>query len=114
MCLHYKNYQEGYTVECDASYDRHDEELTYSFILASDYMFENVIVSEDNLRLPIYDFGNLEPGQYYIRIRAKNESGYEQDCFDYYSVSSLGKVYGAKAFIINEDGTSSDVDIEDV
>lgn len=112
--LPYKNDQGGYTVEWDASYDRHDEEITYSFILASDYMFENVIVSEDNLRLPIYDFGNLEPGQYYIRIRAKNESGYEQDCFDYYSVSGLGKVYGAKAFIINEDGTSSDVDIEDV
>lgn len=112
--LPYKNDQGGYTVEWDASYDRHDEEITYSFILASDYMFENVIVSADNLRLPIYDFGNLEPGQYYIRIRAKNESGYEQDCFDYYSVSGMGKVYGTKAFIINEDGTASEVEVEDV
>ena len=101
-------------MEWDASYDRDNEEITYSFTLASDYLFQNVIASEENLRLPVYDFTDLDPGTYFIRIRARNESGYEQDCYDYYSVDGLGKVYGARAFVVNEDGTTKDLEQENV
>ena len=98
----------GITVEWDASYDMDDEEITYSVVVASDYHFTNVIAQEEGIRLPAFSFESLEPGQYFIRIRARNESGYEQDCFDYYSVSGVGKVYGAKSFYVNADGTISD------
>ncbi len=111
--LPYKNDEGGYTVEWDASYDRDNEEITYSFTLASDYLFQDVIASGENLRLPVYDFGNLEPGTYFIRVRARNESGYEQDCYDFYS-SDIGKIYGARAFVVNEDGTTKDLEQENV
>ena len=101
----YKNEEGGLTVEWDSSYDRDGEGITYSFTLASDYNFEDVLVYEDGLRLPLCRFDSLEPGQYFIRVRARNESGYEQDCFDYYSVSGIGKVYGAKSFFVNDDGS---------
>ncbi len=101
----YKNEEGGLTVEWDTSYDRDGEDITYDFTLASDYMFENVIEQASDLRLPVYNFDTLPPGQYFIRVVSKNESGYEQDCFDYYSVSGIGKVFGAKSFYVNEDGT---------
>ena len=43
-------------------------------------------------------------GQYFIRVRATNASGYTQDAFDYYVIDS-GKVYGVKCFYIQPDGT---------
>ena len=101
----YKNEEGGLTVVWDSSYDRDGEGITYSFTLASDYNFEDVLFHEEGLRLPLCRFGSLEPGQYFIRVRARNESGYEQDCFDYYSVSGIGKVYGAKSFFVNDDGS---------
>lgn len=93
------------SITWDVSYDLDHEEITYSFILASDYEFQNVIASEENIRIPGVTVNVPGPGQYFIRVRAKNASGYEQDCYDYYSVDEIGKVYGAKCFYIEEDGT---------
>ena len=101
------------TVQWDASYDLDGEDVTYSFQLATDYLFQNVLASAENLRLPEATFNKLEPDTYYMRVRATNESGYTQDCYDYYS-SDLGKVYGAKPFIVNADGTISEMEVEDV
>lgn len=89
----------------DVSYDMDGEDITYEFWLARDYNFTDVISHQTDLRIPEATFDPLEPGTYYIRVRATNESGYVQDCFDYCSVSGIGKVYGAKDFIINADGT---------
>ena len=104
----YENEEGGLSVEWDASYDMDGEEITYSAVLATDYNFQNVIAQEEGLRLPIWSFDSLEPGQYFLRVRAQNTSGYEQDCYDYYSVSGIGKVYGAKSFYVHEDGSISD------
>lgn len=89
----------------DTSFDMDNESITYSFALATDYSFQNILVQEEGLRLPEMTFDLLPPGQYFIRVRAKNASGYEQDCYDYYSMDSGGKAYGAKCFYVNEDGT---------
>ncbi|WP_373218685.1 CotH kinase family protein [Ruminococcus sp. 5_1_39BFAA] len=88
----------------DASYDYNNEEITYSFVLATDYEFTNVIASEDGLRLTGTTTDILPPGQYFIRVRARDESGYEQDCYDYYS-TDYGKTYGCRSFLVTEDGT---------
>lgn len=93
------------SITWDVAYDLDHEEITYSFILASDYEFQNVIASEENIRIPGVTVNVPGPGQYFIRVRAKNASGYEQDCYDYYSVDEIGKVYGTKCFYIEEDGT---------
>lgn len=87
----------------DASYDYNKEDITYSFILASDYEFKNVIAREEGLRLPRITVDMLPAGQYFIRVRSTNESGYEQDCFDYYPTNE-GKIYGCKSFFVAEDG----------
>lgn len=101
------------TVTWDASYDLNGEMITYSFIAARDYNFTDVIYSEDNIVIPEASFGMQEPGIYFIRVRARNESGREQDCYDYYIMDAGGKTYGAKAFMIHEDGSITDVIVEE-
>ena len=97
------------SVSWEISYDINEENIEYEFILASDYLFENVLYQEENIWLPEVSCPLPEPGQYFVRVRARNESGYEQDCFDYWSVDEYGKIYGAKAFQIQEDGTITDI-----
>ena len=46
----------------------------------------------------------LPPGQYFIRVKARDSSGNEQYAFDYY-VTEQGKEYGIKCFYILPDGT---------
>ncbi len=92
----------------DASYDFDGEDITYTFLLSTDLAFENVIASEYGLRLPEASFDLLEPGIYYIRVQAVNESGYVQDCYDYYS-GDEGKIYGVKEFAVQADGTITNV-----
>lgn len=97
----------------DAAYDINGETITYSFIAARDHEFTDVIYSENNILIPEASFDMQEPGMYFIRVRARNESGAEQDCYDYYTMESGGKAYGAKAFTINEDGSITDVIVEE-
>lgn len=91
-------------VTWDAAYDPDGENITYSVILARDYEFTDVVDQKENVHIPGIDLRKPEAGTYFLRIRAKNESGYEQDCFDYYPGSGKGKIYGAYIFHIDEKG----------
>ena len=93
----------------DMAYDIDQENITYDVWLSSDYNFENILYEQKGIRVPGVEFDDLEPGEYYIRVQAENESGYRQDCYDYYRISGIGKFYGVKAFRVNEDGTISNV-----
>ncbi|MDO4325030.1 MAG: CotH kinase family protein [bacterium] len=90
-----------------AAYDLDGEEITYHVQVASDYWFEDVLYEEEGVRIPQIVMQALPAGRYFIRVRARNESGYEQDCFDYCSVNGAGKIYGARCFVIEEDGSCS-------
>ncbi|MGI6007320.1 MAG: exopolysaccharide Pel transporter PelG [Ruminococcus sp.] len=96
------------TVQWEASYDPDGENITYSFLLASDYQFTQILYQKDNIVIPTVTFQKLPPGQYFMRVQAENESGYVQDCFDYYTVDAEGKIYGTKSFFVNADGTITD------
>ncbi len=87
----------------DAAYDFDDEKITYSFELATDSNFSNIIYKNDTLGLPTTQFDTLPQGQYFIRVKATNESGYTQTAFDYY-VNETGKIYGTKCFYVNGEG----------
>jgi len=87
----------------DAAYDFDDEKITYSFELATDSNFSNIIYKNDTLVLPTTQFDMLPQGQYFIRVKATNESGYTQTAFDYY-VNETGKIYGTKCFYVNGEG----------
>lgn len=88
----------------DAAYDFRGENVTYTFELSQDPLFGSVLDRKENLRIPETTVDVLPEGQYFYRVRARNESGYEQDSFDYY-VTSEGKIYGTKCFYVLSDGT---------
>ncbi len=97
-----------YELEWDPSYDFNGENLTYSFELAKDCNFNNVVLKEENLVVPVIEFDKLPKGQYFVRIKAYNESGYSQVAFDSYIVET-GKVYGTKSFLVDSEGKITEV-----
>lgn len=97
---------DGIQLTWDNAYDFDGEDVRYSLELAADYSFDDPIVSEDGLFTPEYTYeGKLEPGQYFVRIKAVNEAGKEQYAFDYYVTESSTHVYGVKCFYVLEDGS---------
>ena len=95
------------TLSWDAAYDFDNENITYTVELASDALFQNMIFSQQNIRVPQVTTTSLPEGQYFIRVRATNESGYTQDAFDYYVVETNDsyKIYSTKCFYVLADGT---------
>ena len=97
--------EEGFSLTWETAYSFEHRDITYTFELAKDYSFENPIYEAEGLystyiEIPIA----LEPGQYFIRVIAKDELGNQQYAFDYYSGVN-GKVYGTKCFYILSDGS---------
>ena len=94
---------DGYTVQWDSSYDLNGEDITYTFELARDYLFTDVIATETDLMIPTASFAKLPAGQYFMRVKATNESGKSQYAFDCY-ILEKGKVYGTKCFYVDANG----------
>ena len=88
----------------DPSYDFNAEDITYTVELARDYQFRQVLYRQEHVVLPVVQAEAPGAGQYFIRVRATNASGYTQDAFDYYVIDT-GKVYGVKCFYIQPDGS---------
>ena len=72
--------------------------------LAKDYLFTTTFFRQENLILPELTMDTLPAGQYFLRVRATNASGYTQDAFDYY-VTEAGKHYGMLCFYVQPDGS---------
>ena len=88
----------------DASYDFAAEDIYYTVDVARDYKFHDRVFRQEDSILPEAQMPMPAAGQYFIRVRATNESGYTQDAFDYYR-TELGKVYGVRCFYVLADGT---------
>ena len=82
----------------DVSYDLDAEDITYTVELAGDYQFQDINYSSKDLLLPEAETDIPEAGQYFIRVRATNKSGYTQDAFDYY-VTDAGKKLWYEMFL---------------
>lgn len=90
----------------EPAYDFDAEDVYYTLEVARDYDFAEPLIKAENLFVIEYEYdGTLEPGQYFMRVTAKNESGYEQTAFDYYSPRGNVHVYGVKCFYVLEDGS---------
>lgn len=96
---------EKFLYSWEISYDTHGESVTYAYQVATDYGFENVLYEDSGLSIPFVEAERLEPGTYYLKVTATNESGYTTDCFDYYDINNVGKIYGCYRFVVLEDGT---------
>ena len=90
-------------INWDNSYSFDAEDITYSVEIAKDYLFQDVIYTQDGLLIPETELELPEAGQYFIRVRATNEEGKTQDAFDYY-ITDEGKQYGMKCIYVTEDG----------
>lgn len=96
----------GLVFQWDNAYDFDEENIWYTFELAADYSFTDPLISEEGIFIPEYEYeGELEPGQYFVRIRAVNESGYGQYAFDYYVTEDSMKQYGVLCFYVMPDGS---------
>ena len=65
--------------------------------------FNNVVLEEKDLTLPVVELDMLPKGQYFLKARVKNKSGLTQTAFDYY-YGDLGKLYGVKCFYVDAKG----------
>ena len=88
----------------DPSYNFEIENIYYTVELAKDYLFTTTFFRQENLILPELTMDTLPAGQYFLRVRATNASGYTQDAFDYY-VTEAGKHYGMLCFYVQPDGS---------
>lgn len=93
---------DGVEYTWDISYDFEQEDIEYSLTLARNLDFTDVVETYRG-NWNTYKGQSLEPGQYFLKVISTNESGYSQDCFDYYSTED-GKVYGCYCFYVGIDG----------
>ena len=92
------------SVNWEGAYDFDEEDIEYTIEICDNLEFLNPVYIESGIYYNKIETKIPEPGQYYVRVKAKNKSGYEQFAFDYYNGED-GKVYGTKSFWIMEDGT---------
>ena len=86
------------------SFDFQQEPIRYKVVLSTDLYGQNIIGSYEGSNTEFYaDIPG--PGEYFIIANAYDASGNSQDCFDYYLIDGLGKVYGTLPFYVNQDGT---------
>lgn len=99
---------EGGKLECnwDVAYDFQAEDITYTAEISSNYDMSNPVATYEGV-WPQMETEMLPPGQYFLRVTAKDASGNEQYAFDYY-VTERGKEYGIKCFYILPDGSISE------
>ena len=103
----------GYTVSWDSSYDFNGEDVNYTFTLAKDINFKQVLFKSADTEIPTVSLDKLPEGQYFMKVTSKNESGKTQYAFDCYR-TELGKVYGVKCFYVDKDGNiTEDIYVED-
>lgn len=107
-------HEDGIFFSWGASYDIRGESVTYAYQLATDYRFRHILSEGSELSIPYARIELLEPGTYYLKVTATNESGHTTDCFDYYGIANAGKIYGCYVFTVEADGTISVHAEEDV
>ena len=99
-------------IQWDSAYDFNEESIQYTIEIDDSTDFSDPIICESGLYYNSFETDMLPAGQYYVRLKAKNESGYEQYAFDYV-VGDNGKIYGMKSFWVMEDGTILEDGYED-
>ncbi len=91
-------------INWETAYDFDNESISYDVRVATDYLYQNLVYSETNLRIPQIQIDMPSAGQYFVEVIARNESGKTQTAFDYYPIDG-DKMYGTKCFYVMEDGS---------
>ena len=93
------------------SYDFDTEDITYKAVVSTDLEGFDVVAEYEGY-WNSFTGDKLEPGIYFMKVTATNESGFTQEAFDYYYSSDVGKYYGIICFYVNLDGTITLYDTE--
>ncbi|WP_432666253.1 CotH kinase family protein [Wukongibacter baidiensis] len=94
-----KNRDGSYSFNWSPSYDLQADDLSYEFILSSDYEFKNIIVNYKDLKSTNCKVDGLNPGEYFWKVIAYDSKGNWQEAFDL--VREDGKeITGSKRIII--------------
>lgn len=86
------------------AYDFDAEEITYHFLVATDWNFENVVLEATLVDRNQIVAPKLEPGLYFWRVLATNESGQTQVPFDDYIDSTSHRHSGMKYLYVSPEG----------
>ena len=81
-------------INWDNSYSFDAEDITYSVEIAKDYLFQDVIYTQDGLMIPETELELPEAGQYFIRVRATNEKMCIRDRMYMLSLAVFVPVWG--------------------
>ena len=107
MPFHYEfpeKFEQNFVFSWDSSYDFDNENISYTFELARDYKFNQIVSKQEGLMVPQAKTELLPPGQYFFRITATNESGYSQRAMEMFESDDGIKHYGVIRFYVNNDG----------
>lgn len=98
--------EQGIHFSWEVSYDFQEDNIFYTVELADNPDMEHPVLTEEKLFTTEYDYqGSLEPGQYFVRVKAVDENGNWQYAFDYYVTNESQKNYGVKCFYVMPDGS---------
>ncbi len=88
----------------DPAYSLKGQDITYSFELAKDYLFKDVIYAEKGLGFPTITVDKLPAGQYFFKVYATDEDGQTQCAMAYYTDDHSIKHFGVQCFYVLENG----------
>jgi spore coat protein H len=86
------------------AYDFNAQDITYTVKISKDWDFKDVIASQVLVNSSSIDLPMLEPGTYFWRVTATNESGKSVLPFDYYLDVDGGYHFGLKYLQIGPNG----------
>lgn len=88
----------------DTAYDFQQDDITYKAVLSQNSDGSDAVATYEGVWTK-FSCDVPDPGEYFLSVRAYDENGNSQECFDYYEEAEVGKTYGVLCFYINEDGT---------
>jgi len=87
------------------SYDFNAQNITYDFVVSRNWQFSDIVYEKTISGLTLIEIEKLEPGTYFWRVIATNESGKSQLPFDSYRESGSSQQYfGMKYLQITSNG----------
>lgn len=82
-------------------------QVSYDVILSDTWSFKKVLMDKKNLTQTTLDIGSLVPGQYFLKVVAKSDNGYDlqQEAYEYYNTETKKTIHGVMCFYVKDDGT---------
>lgn len=82
-----------------------NQEVSYSVELSDSWDFKILIIDKKSVGDTELNLGQLEPGEYFLRVGAVSGNGNKQEAFEYYITEKKNTVHGVICFYVLNDGT---------